>query len=293
MQRELDSWHMERAGRTGGQRGISGLPARDRYLVPEPSPFRIATTQVDPELATMAARSWSCRCSMPASLLNAANARWGSLYDALYGTDALPGHAQPGGYDAARGAQVIGWAKSFLDSHVPLKDGSWHDWVGARDRAASSAPVRRAPADGLLLKHNGLHIEIRIDPGHPIGKSDPGGISDIILEAALTTIVDLEDSIAAVDAADKVAAYRNCWGLMRGDLEAQFDKGGRTMTRRLAPDREWQDGRGNPFTVPGRSLLFVRNVGHLMTTPAVLLPDGSEAGEGLVDGILTSPDRHA
>ncbi len=296
MQREIDSWHMERAGRAFDGAEYEGFLREIGYLVPEPPPFRIATRQVDPELATMAGPQLVVPVLNARFLLNAANARWGSLYDALYGTDALPGHAKPGGYDAERGAQVIGWAKRFLDSHVPLKHGSWHDWVGPELELRHPRQFAGRGPGGLLLKHNGLHIEIVIDSAHPIGRTDPGGISDIILEAALTTIVDLEDSIAAVDAADKVAAYRNWLGLMRGDLEAQFEKGGRMLTRRLAPDREWQDGRGNPFTVAGRSLLFVRNVGHLMTTPAMLLPDPgsesgagfSEAGEGIIDGIITS-----
>ena len=288
MQREIDAWHMERAGQPIAAPEYQAFLREIEYLVPEPAPFAITTTQVDAELATMAGPQLVVPVLNARFLLNAANARWGSLYDALYGTDALPGAAKPGGYDAERGAQVIGWAKGFLDANVPLKHGSWHDWVGPDVELRHPNQLAGHKPGGLLLRHNGLHIELVIDASHPIGKTDPAGISDIILEAALTTIVDLEDSIAAVDAEDKVAAYRNWLGLMRGDLEAAFDKGGRTLTRRLARDREWQDAKGNPFTVPGRSLLFVRNVGHLMTTPAILLPDGSEAPEGILDGIVTS-----
>ncbi|RYD83540.1 MAG: malate synthase G, partial [Sphingomonadales bacterium] len=202
------------------------------------------------------------------------NARWGSLYDALYGTDALPGVAKPGGYDEARGAQVIAYARAFLDSAVPLAAGSWADLSGEPVLADPSQQV--AP---MLFKHNGLHIEVVIDREHPIGRNDPAGIADVVLESALTSIVDLEDSVAAVDAEDKVAAYANWLGLMRGDLEESFEKGGKTLTRRLNPDRKG---------LAGRSLLFVRNVGHLMTNPAVMLADGSEVPEGILDAILTS-----
>jgi malate synthase len=207
-------------------------------------------------------------------VLNAANARWGSLYDALYGTDALPGAAKPGGYDPERGAQVIGFAKAFLDETVPLAEGSWTDLAGEpviRDPGQQVAP--------LLYRHNGLHIEVVVDRAHPIGRDDPAGIADLRLESALTTIVDLEDSIAAVDAGDKVAAYANWLGLMQGDLEERFDKGGQAVTRQLNPDRG---------DLPGRALLFVRNVGHLMTTPAVVLADGEQAPEGILDAIITS-----
>ncbi len=244
------------------------------YLADEPAPFEIGTRNVDDEIARMAGPQLVVPALNARFVLNAANARWGNLYDALYGTDALPGAAKPGGYDAERGAQVIAYAKAFLDSAVPLAEGSWADLNGE--------PVLRDPAQQVapwLFRHNGLHIEVVIDRDHPIGRDDPAGIADVVLEAALTTIVDLEDSIAAVDAEDKVAAYRNWLGLMRGDLEESFDKGGQRLTRRLNPDRHG---------LPGRSLLFVRNVGHLMTTPALRLADGSEAPEGILDAILTT-----
>ncbi|HWU94502.1 MAG TPA: malate synthase G, partial [Sphingomonas sp.] len=244
------------------------------YLVDEPAPFEIGTRNVDPEIATMAGPQLVVPALNARFVLNAANARWGSLYDALYGTDALPGAAKPGGYDAERGSQVIAYAKEFLDKAVPLASGSWTELRGT--------PVLADPAQQVgpwLFRHNGLHIEVLIDRGHPIGRDDPAGIANVVLESALTAIVDLEDSIAAVDAEDKVAAYANWLGLMRGDLEESFDKGGRTLTRRLNPDRG---------ALPGRALLFVRNVGHLMTTPALHLADGSAAPEGVLDAILTS-----
>src|SRR3569623_350302 len=220
-------------------------------------------------------------------VLTAANARWGSLYDALYGTDAIPGRARAGGYDPQRGAQVIAWAKRFLDAAVPLANGSWADLKGAPELADPALLIGRE-GENYLFSHNGLHIEVAIDREHPIGRDDPAGIADVVLESALSTIVDLEDSIAAVAAADKVAAYANWLGLMKGDLAARFDTGGRAMTRALEPDRSYTTPDGTTITLPGRGLLFVRNVGHLMTTPAILLADGSEAPEGILDGIVTS-----
>jgi malate synthase len=220
--------------------------------------------------------------------LNAANARWGSLYDALYGTDAIAGSPAGRGYDAARGTAVIAWAKGFLDEAVPLASGSWSSWRGGIPELADPAQYCGRSGDTFLLRHNGLHIEIVIDAAHPIGRDDPGHIADVVLESALTTIIDLEDSIAAVDAEDKVAAYANWLGLMKGDLSADFEKGGETLQRTLAADRDYVARDGERFTLPGRSLLFVRNVGHLMTNPAVRLPDGSDAPEGILDAIVTS-----
>ncbi|HEX8382789.1 MAG TPA: malate synthase G [Sphingomonas sp.] len=258
------------------------------YLVPEPEPFTIGTTDVDPEIATMAGPQLVVPSLNARFVLNAANARWGSLYDALYGTDALPGAARPGGYDPERGAQVIARAKAFLDEAVPLAAGSWTGFAGGEPALRDPDRLVGRAGENLLFRHNGLHIEVVIDPAHPIGRTDPAGIADLVLESALTTIVDLEDSVAAVDAEDKVAAYANWLGLMRGDLEESFHKGGRTFTRRLNPDRDYTAPDGSTLTLPGRSLLFVRNVGHLMTTPAMLLPDGSEAPEGILDAVMTS-----
>jgi len=258
------------------------------YLVDEPAPFEIETSGVDAEVATIAGPQLVVPVLNARFVLNAANARWGSLYDALYGTDALPGTAAPGGYDAARGAQVIAWAKDFLDRAVPLSEGSWADWTGGTPVLADPAQLVGTRGQSLLLRHHGLHIEVVVDRDHPIGRDDPAGIADVVLESAITAIVDLEDSIAAVDADDKVAAYANWLGLMRGDLAETFEKGGRTLTRTLAEDRRYAGAHGGELVLPGRSLLFVRNVGHLMTTPAVRLADGSEAPEGILDAIVTS-----
>ena len=255
------------------------------YLVPEPAPFTIGTEHVDAEIATMAGPQLVVPILNARFVLNAANARWGSLYDALYGTDALPGAAKPGGYDTERGAQVIVAAKAFLDQAVPLASGSWANLGDPLGGIAIRDPDQYVgqSALGRLFRYNGLHIEVVFDPHSAIGSSDPSGISDVILESALTTICDVEASIAAVDAEDKVAAYTNWLGLMRGDLEETFEKGGKQLTRKLNADRAYGDLR-----LPGRSLLFVRNVGHLMTTPAIHLTDGSEAPEGILDAIMTS-----
>jgi malate synthase len=288
LQAQIDQWHEARPGRAVDGPAYAGFLRSIGYLVDEPSPFAITSENVDAELATLAGPQLVVPVLNARFLLNAANARWGSLYDALYGTDALPGTASVPGYDPARGAQVIAWTKAFLDRAVPLASGSWADWAGGTPDLANRAQFAGTRGDNLLLVHNGLHIELVIDRNHPIGRTDPAGLADVVLESALSTIVDLEDSVAAVDAADKVAAYANWLGLMKGDLTASFDKGGRSMTRALNEDREHVAPDGATVTLPGRSLLFVRNVGHLMTTPAVLLADGSEAPEGILDGIVTS-----
>ena len=256
------------------------------YLVPDPEPFVIGTENVDAEIATMAGPQLVVPVLNARFVLNAANARWGSLYDALYGTDALPGKAAAGGYDETRGEQVIARAKAFLDEAVPLSSA----WAELRSRDDVAGQLRN-PAQlvgnterSMLFVHNGLHIEVVFDYEHPIGRTDPAGLADVILESALTAIVDLEDSIAAVDAEDKVAAYANWLGLMDGTLQDTFEKAGKSLTRKLNGDRAY----GNGVALPGRSLLFVRNVGHLMTTPAILLPDGGEAPEGILDAIVTS-----
>ena len=257
------------------------------YLVPEPEPFTIGTTDVDGEIATMAGPQLVVPSLNARFVLNAANARWGSLYDAYYGTDALPGKATPGGYDAVRGAAVVAAAKAFLDEAVPLANGTWAAFAGGEPVLRDPAQLVGRAGRNLLFRHHGLHVELVVDPAHPVGATDPAHIADVLLESALTTIVDLEDSVAAVDADDKVAAYANWLGLMDGTLAETFEKGGRTMTRRLNPDRTYQAANG-PLTLPGRSLLFVRNVGHLMTTPALLLADGTEAPEGILDAVMTA-----
>ncbi len=280
LQTQIDAWHKANPG------PISDMPAyqaflRDiGYLVAEPAPFAIGTQNVDAEIATMAGPQLVVPSLNDRFVLNAANARWGSLYDALYGTDALDAPpARAGGYDATRGAAVIAYARNFLNHSIP-------GWEAVLSGGASDffvAQTASGDTKRYLFKQNGLHIEILVDPAHPIGATDELHIADVILEAALTTIIDLEDSVAAVDAQDKVAAYTNWLGLMRGDLVASFDKGGRTMTRALEADRNY-----GVLTLAGRSLMFVRNVGHLMTNPAVLLPDGSEAPEGILDALFTS-----
>ncbi|MES2492958.1 MAG: malate synthase G, partial [Pseudomonadota bacterium] len=290
LQTEIDAWHIARAGKPIDQSEYQAFLKSIGYLVDEPAPFAITTQGVDCEIATMAGPQLVVPVLNARFLLNAANARWGSLYDAWYGTDALDAApAVPGGYDPERGAAVIRAGRAFLDLTAPLASGSWSDWDGAGD------PVLRDPTQllarkegGLLLCRNGLHIELVLDRSTPVGASDAAGVSDIVLEAALTTIVDLEDSIAAVDAEDKLTAYRNWLGVIRGDLADTFEKGGRTLTRTLNGDRVWTRIDGSELTLPGRSLLFVRNVGHLMTNPAILLADGSEIPEGIMDAVITS-----
>jgi malate synthase len=299
IQAKIDAWHQARRGQPIDQGEYQSFLGSIGYLEGEPAPFSITSERVDEELARLAGPQLVVPVLNARFLLNAVNARWGSLYDALYGTDALgPPPSEPG-YDAERGAQVIAWAKAFLDKTVPLMAASHADATGYRIEADALVPPLSDPSalagwsgdvaapSSVLLRHHGLHIELVLDRGHPIGRSDPAGLADVVLEAALSTIVDLEDSVAAVDAEDKVEAYANWLGLMRGDLEATFDKGGRTMTRTLNPDRTYAAPNGKSLTLHGRSLLFVRNVGHLMTTPAVRLADGSEAPEGILDAIVT------
>jgi len=288
LQAKIDAWHVAQAGGAPDIAAYKAFLTEIGYLVPEPAPFAVGSAGVDAEIATLAGPQLVVPILNARFLLNAANARWGSLYDALYGTDAIPGAPAGKGYDAARGAQVIAWARDFLDNAVPLAAGSWAGWQGGDPALADPAQLIGRAGDNLLFRHNGLHIELVIDRAHPIGRTDPAGIADVMLESALTTICDLEDSVAAVDAEDKVAAYANWLGLMKGDLAASFVKGGDIVSRALEPDRSYTAPDGAPFTLPGRSLLLVRNVGHLMTTPALRLADGSEAPEGILDGIVTS-----
>ncbi len=290
LQARIDAWHRDRKGQPYDVAAQRDFLKQIGWLAEAPAPFTVGTQNVDAEIATLAGPQLVVPVLNARFVLNAANARWGSLYDAFYGTDALGDLPPAGGYDAARGARVVARAKAFLDEAVPLAEGSWadlkapHQGIALRDSSQYLGQTRR----GRLFRHNGLHIEVVFDPDHPIGRTDPAGIADVLLESALTTIVDLEDSVACVDAEDKVAAYRNWLGLMKGDLAETFDKGGKTLTRRLAPDLTYVTTEGAELTLPGRALLFVRNVGHLMTTPAVLMPDGSEAPEGILDAILTS-----
>jgi malate synthase len=291
LQAQIDAWHEARAGQAHDAAGYQAFLREIGYLVSEPAPFEVGTQNVDPEIATMAGPQLVVPALNARFALNAANARWGSLYDALYGTDALDAPpARPGGYDADRGAAVIARAKAFLNEVAPLAV-EWEDVV---DRAevelfvcGHDQPVA-STEKSILFSHNGLHIEVVFDREHPIGKTDPAGICDVVIESALTTIIDLEDSVAAVDGEDKVLGYSNWLGLMRGDLTESFDKGGKTVTRVMEADRSWTGDLGKPFTLHGRSVLFVRNVGHLMTTPMIKLPIGAEAPEGICDAVITS-----
>jgi malate synthase len=288
IQEQLDGWYNTRANEPIDQKAYLRFLRSIGYLVEEPTPFIVSAENVDEELSVMSGPQLVVPISNARFLLNAANARWGSLYDALYGSDVVGTKLGAGGYDAERGEKVVDWAKCFLDKVVPLANGTWRDWAGGKLLLSDPALLIGRNGDNLLFQHNGLHIEVVIDRNHPIGRADPAGIADIILESAVSTICDLEDSVAAVDAADKIAAYRNWLGLMKGTLEDSFQKDGRMVTRRLNPDRTYMASNGSTFALSGRSLLLVRNVGLLMTTPAVRLHDGSEAPEGILDGVLTA-----
>ncbi|WP_422357761.1 malate synthase G [Qipengyuania flava] len=289
LQTKIDAWHSERAGQPHDADAYRAFLEKIGYLVPEPGDFTIGTENVDPEIATMAGPQLVVPILNARFLLNAANARWGSLYDALYGTDALDAPAaRPGGYDEERGAAVIVEARKLLDEILPLASGSWSD-LDSLDALALADPSQQVGRTdkGPLFRHNGLHIEIVVDPNSQVGKTDRLGIADVNFEAALTTIADCEDSVAAVDAEDKLTAYRNWLGVIRGDLEESFEKGGKTLTRKLVGDKTYTGKDGSEHSLPGRSLMFVRNVGHLMTNPAMRW-DGKEIPEGILDAVVTS-----
>ena len=304
LQRQIDTWLEERRGKAWDNDAWISFLREIGYLVPEGPAFEVATETVDPEISTVAGPQLVVPVSNARFALNAANARWGSLYDALYGTDALPGKPQGGGYDAERGAAAVARAAEFLDEALPLATGRHADvgaWrledgkaiaviAGCDVELANPAAFVGHSGEGekrrLLFRHNGLHIELVFDPSHPVGAASPSGLRDVVLEAALTVIQDCEDSVAAVDAEDKVAVYSNWLGLMKGDLEETFEKEGRWQTRRLNPDRAFVAPDGSRFVLPGRALQLVRNVGHLMTTDAVLL-NGEETPEGILDAVVT------
>ena len=289
LQAKIDAWHTERAGQPHEAGAYRTFLEDIGYLVPEPGEFTIGTENVDPEIATMAGPQLVVPILNARFLLNAANARWGSLYDALYGTDALDAPAaRPGGYDEERGAAVIAEARKLLDEILPLASGSWKD-LDSLDTLELADPSQQVGQTdkGPLFRHNGLHIEIVVDPDSQVGKTDRLGIADVNFEAALTTIADCEDSVAAVDAEDKLTAYRNWLGVIRGDLEESFEKGGKTLTRKLVGDKTYTGSDGGEHCLPGRSLMFVRNVGHLMTNPAMRW-DGKEIPEGILDAVVTS-----
>ncbi|MFT5060667.1 MAG: malate synthase [Polaromonas sp.] len=305
MQAEIDAWHIARRGQAHDASAYEAFLHEIGYLVPQGSSFAIETQNVDPEIAQIAGPQLVVPVMNARFALNAANARWGSFYDALYGTDALGDLPEGKGFDAARGARVVARAKAFLDEAVPLDHGTWASVVelglAGNELAMANgdtAVALKDPAqfkghayDGdvlrLMFKNNDLKIEVVVDAQNQIGRSDPAGMADVRLESALSVIMDCEDSVAAVDAEDKVVAYSNWLGLMKGDLEEAVQKGGNTVMRRLNPDLSYTAPDGSKVTTKGRALMLVRNVGHLMTTPAVLDANGAEIGEGILDGLIT------
>ncbi len=311
LQAQIDDWHNEHRESGYSLEAYRGFLLEIGYLQAQPESFVINTSNIDEEIATQAGPQLVVPVKNARFALNAANARWGSLYDALYGTNAIPetdGCERSGPYNPARGDRVIAFAKSLLDEVAPLKEGSHSEVAayGITDGALQATLINNsntglidcaqfvgyqgAPEapNAVLLKNNGLHIEIQIDRTHSIGQVDSAGVKDLLMEAAVSTIMDCEDSVAAVDADDKIEVYRNWLGLMKGTLAETFSKGGREVTRKMTPDREYVNAQGKHFSLHGRSLLFVRNVGHLMTNDAVLDASGNEIPEGILDGMVTS-----
>ena len=309
IQSTIDKWHLDRKGEQHNHDEYKKFLEEIGYIAPRSPDFLITTDNVDPEIKTIAGPQLVVPVMNARFALNAANARWGSLYDALYGTDVISendGAKREGGYNPVRGDKVIEFAKNFLDETIPLEEGSYQNVLGfdfSENQIYAILETGKSKlkdlnqyvgycdygneAYGLLYKNNNLHFEIQIDPNHSIGQTDKAGIKDILMESAITTIQDCEDSVAAVDGEDKTAVYRNWLGLMKGDLKESFDKNGSMMTRELNADRSYVTADGKDLTLPGRSLMLVRNVGHLMTNPGVLDSDGNEVPEGIIDAMFT------
>ena len=311
IQQQIDDWHLNRKGQPHDPQAYQEFLRSIDYLVTEGPDFKITTTGVDPEISQIPGPQLVVPVSNARYALNAANARWGSLLDAAYGTDVIPeteGAERGISYNPQRGEKVFGFVHGVLDASAPLAEGSFSRITGfsvdqgrlrmtlegghetGLQNPEQFAGFNGSPEnpDSILLKKNGLHLEIQLDRNHPVGKDHPAGICDILLESAVTTIQDCEDSVAAVDASDKVHVYRNWLGLMKGDLSAKLDKGGKMITRTLNPDRKYKTPEGSEMVLPGRSLMLVRNVGHLMTTDAVLDEQGNEIFEGMLDGMMTA-----
>ncbi|WP_278874483.1 malate synthase G [Paracoccus yeei] len=300
LQAAIDGWHITRRGEPADAGAYRDFLTEIGYLVPEGEDFTVETPETDPEFASIAGPQLVVPITNARYAINAANARWGSLYDALYGTDAMGDLPQAKGYDPERGARVIAWARDFLDGAVPLAEGSWAGIDGLSVVDGALVPALRDPAkfaghigeagkpSDIFLRNNGLLIRVVIDPSKPVAQQDKAGIADLVIESALSAIMDCEDSVACVDGADKTLAYGNWLGLMDGTLAEEVEKNGKTFTRRLNPDVTFTAPDGATATAKGRALMLVRNVGHLMTTPAVLDREGNEAFEGLLDAMVTT-----
>ncbi len=306
IQKKIDEWHLDNIGKDFDKKKYTDFLKKISYISDEKDDFEIETLNVDQEISSIAGPQLVVPVDNARYALNAANARWGSLYDALYGTDVIPGN-KGSDYDTERGSKVINYVREFLDEVVPLYNGSWkeiseikiknNDVVFLIDDKENFLKNKnqfigfngeKDKPKSILIKNNNLHIDVKIDPGHLIGKSDKASISDVVIESALSTIIDNEDSVAAVDAEDKIKCYRNWLGLMKGDLIAKMEKNGKKFVRKLNPNRDYISTDGKKISLHGRALLLNRNVGHLMTNPSILLNDGSEIPEGIMDAFIAT-----